>query len=221
MKILIELSILGALCAPAAAFAAVPGAALEDLRGAAVSIADVPAVPAAEAAGNAQGARHGEYFPLDGEKVSLVYEHTSGGSGRTGTIRVELLNYSAKDNAVSLLKTVYEGGASHNEIYGAYADQHGVYSSNGLSGGKRMEFPLPAEAGRTWTRGSWQETIASLSAAIKVPAGDFRGCLKVTTRNGGEIGAERYYAPGVGLVYEKIFSGDSQGTFKLVSYKVR
>jgi len=56
-----------------------------------------------------------------------------------------------------------------------------------------------------------------------VPAGAYNGCLKITTRlSGGDAGsAERYYAPGVGLVYERINSEDRQETLKLTSYQLK
>ena len=39
---------------------------------------------------------------------------------------------------------------------------------------------------------------------------------------GGDAGsAERYYAPGVGLVYEQITAEESQQTLKLVSYQLK
>jgi hypothetical protein len=46
--------------------------------------------------------------------------------------------------------------------------------------------------------------------------------MKVTTKiGGGDAGsAERYYAPGIGLVYEEVRGEDVQETIKLISWQI-
>ncbi len=191
------------------------------------SVAELPAVPAvsapAAAAERPQSALpKSDYFPLDKHLV-LVYEYTSSEFPGAKTIRVEQLRYFPKDDAATFMRTTYYDGASYNEVYGVHANQSGVYSVNGLLGGDRMEFSLPERVGSAWSKDSDGSRIESLSAGVGVPAGDFSNCLKVTTElGGGDAGvSERYYAPGIGLVYENVAGEAVQKTLKLVSYSIR
>jgi hypothetical protein len=82
---------------------------------------------------------------------------------------------------------------------------------------------VPLTYNMTWNEGSDRSRVAALNAKVTVPAGAYNGCLKISTRlNGGEAGtAERYYAPGVGLVYEQVISEDRQDTIKLTAYQLK
>lgn len=190
-------------------------------------VAELPAVPAvsapAAAAEEQQSAlSKSDYFPLN-KRLVLVYRYTSSEFSGAKTIRVEQLRYFPKDNAATFMRTTYYNGTSYNEVYGAHANQSGVYSVNGLLGGDRMEFSLPERVGSTWRKDSNGSTIESLSARVGVPAGDFSNCLKVTTElGGGDAGiSERYYAPGIGLVYENVAGEAARETLKLVSYAIQ
>lgn len=187
-------------------------------------IAAAPSVPAPVAVeGKTNATRpQSDHFPLD-KHIVLVYEYTSSEFAGSKTIRLEQMAYFPKDNAASFLKTTTYNGSSYNEIVGVHADAAGVYSRNGLLGGDRMEFSLPERVGSTWSRNSDGSTITSLSAAVRLPAGEFSDCLKVTTElGGGDAGlSERYYAPGIGLVYENVSGEAVQETLRLVSYRAQ
>lgn len=182
--------------------------------------ANVPAVPAPglPSAGQAADQNGSVYFPLV-PKAVYTYVYTSSAFYGPKTIRLEYLHYSAKDRAVSVMKTITYNGASRNEVYGVHAQDDGVYATGGLIGGRRMEFPLPVTVNKDWSETAGVTRIASVEAVRQVPAGTFRGCLQVTA-GGDDAGAERYYAPGVGLVYEQLRAAGRTDTVKLVSFEL-
>jgi len=190
-------------------------ASLTDAMGQ-VQAVPAPAAPSREEA--ASEARDG-YFPLR-EKAVFLYEYTSSEFTGVKLVRLEYINYSGKDNAGSVSKTITYKGVSRNEVYGVHADAEGVYATGGVIGGRRMEFPLPPAIGKNWSENSHIANVAATDARVDVPAGTFMNCLKVTAAIGGDAGkGERYYAPGIGLVYEQVRTGAGQAAVKLLSYQ--
>lgn len=175
-------------------------------------------VPAAPAKAEGIAGIKGSYFPLRAGAV-YNYDYTSSEFYGVKHVRLEYIHYSEKDHAVSVLKTVTYGGASRNEVYGVHAEEKGVYATGGIITGRRMEFPLPLELNKNWSENSALLTVDATDARVQVPAGNFVACLKVSSAIGGGAGrGERYYAPGIGLVYEESISGTGWAAVKLVSY---
>lgn len=162
-----------------------------------------------------------DYFPIE-KRAAYVYEYTSTEFDGVKTVKVELLNYSEKNNLSKFKKTVIYNNNSSDEVYEVYITADGVYSTNGPLSDSRMEFPIPTVVGAVWNRDRSSNTVSSLTARIKLPAGSFSNCLKITTKIAdGDAGiSKRYYAPGIGLVYEQIMAEDSEHTLKLVSYQI-
>lgn len=164
-----------------------------------------------------------DYLPLAREAV-YEYDYTSSEFPGSKVIRVEYHNYSENDNAVYGTMAVFSRPAGNRAGgYAVYANAAGVYASDSPLGGKRLEFPLPAAVGRTWTEGSDTHKITTLTGKVSVPAGSYAGCLGILARlGGGDAGtSERFYAPGIGLVYESVTAEDVQETIKLVSYQLK
>lgn len=162
------------------------------------------------------------YFPID-RVLRLEYEHASSEFIGTRTIILEFTSYSASDNSVGVRKTSIGRTSARSVEYVVNVYPGGVMAGNSPLGGARLELPLPVVPGSSWQEGPDQSRVAALGARVAVPAGSFADCVRVVTRlAGGEAGvAERYYAPGVGLVYETRRGEDFQETLKLVSYLVR
>lgn len=164
-----------------------------------------------------------DYLPFAREAV-YEYDYTSSEFPGSKVIQVEYHNYSENDNTVSVSMAVFNRPDNNKAgAYAVYANAAGVYASDSPLGGKRLEFPLPAAVGRTWTEGSDTHKIATLTGKVSVPAGSYAGCLMVLARlGGGDAGmSERFYAPGIGLVYESVTAEDVQETIKLVSYRLK
>lgn len=163
-----------------------------------------------------------EYMPIH-KKAVFQYEYTSSEFPGSKVIRVEYMSYSDKDKTAAVNMVVFNRYAPKVINYVVTADAYGVRSSDSPLYGPRLEFPLPLRYNTVWHEGPDRHRAAALNAKVETPAGPFHGCLKVKTYlSGGDAGsAERYYAPGVGLVYEKINSEDRQETIKLVSYQLK
>jgi len=91
-----------------------------------------------------------------------------------------------------------------------------VKDSRGVHRGRALELPLPARPGRRWARAPYSYRVDALDAVKTVPAGTFRGCLRVAYLvAGGDAGrGERLYAPGVGLICE--ICADETDPFELL-----
>jgi hypothetical protein len=85
---------------------------------------------------------------------------------------------------------------------GAPADLTAVKDERGVFLGQALELPLPPRKGREWSRAPQTYRVDCLDAVKTVPAGTFRGCLRVVYLiAGGDGGSgEKFYAPGVGLI---------------------
>jgi hypothetical protein len=175
-------------------------------------------VPAAPARTEVAAEAADLYFPLRAGAV-YNYDYTSSEFDGIRHVRLEYIHYSEKDHAISVLKTVTYDGASRNELYGVHANAKGVYATGGIISGRRMEFPLPLEISKNWSESADLLKVDAIDARVQVPAGNFGSCLKISSAIGGAAArGERYYAPGVGLVYEEVISGTGRAAVKLVSY---
>ncbi|HCC48948.1 MAG TPA: hypothetical protein DEQ38_12650 [Elusimicrobia bacterium] len=163
-----------------------------------------------------------QYLPLS-KRAVLEYEYTSSEFTAPKTIRLEYLSYSDKDKTAMINMIIFNKTRPKVSNFVVIAGENGVRSSDSPVYGARLEFPLPLTYNSVWNEGPDRSRVAALNAKVTVPAGAYTGCLKITTRlSGGDAGsAERYYAPGVGLVYEQINSEDRQETVKLVSYQLK
>ncbi len=138
-----------------------------------------------------------DYFPL--VKGSTL-EYRSRNAESTGLIKVEVLEVAERQNVTRALcrRSTVWGSRLNVSEYTVVRDRTGVYAE------KERELPLPIALGRKWRHYPNEYRVAALDAITSVPAGTFRGCLKVSYLiGGGDAGVgERYYAPGVGLVRE-------------------
>ncbi|HAT71453.1 MAG TPA: hypothetical protein DCS63_01380 [Elusimicrobia bacterium] len=163
-----------------------------------------------------------DYLPLD-KRFVYEYEYTSSEFAGAKTIRLEYMEYSETARSVKVNMIVFNKTKPRVSDFVMTAGDAGIRSSDSPLAGPRLEIPFPLVYNQTWNEGSDRNRVAALNAKVSVPAGVYSGCLKITTRlGGGDAGAaERYYAPGVGLVYEQVTAEDSQQTIKLVSYQLR
>lgn len=134
-----------------------------------------------------------DYFPLS---EGLVLEYRTRSSSAAGGYRFEVVSAAT------------EGGTTRAHCrrtalpVGMPADLTITKDARGVFLGEDLELPLPPERGRQWSRAPITYRIDSLQAVKTVPAGTFRGCLRVAYLiAGGDGGSgERFYAPGVGLI---------------------
>lgn len=163
-----------------------------------------------------------QYLPISRRAV-LEYEYTSSEFTDPKTIRLEFLSYSEKDKTAAVNMIIFNKTKPRVTNFVVASDAQGIRSSDSPLYGPRMEIPFPLTYNMVWNEGADRNRVAALNAKVTVPAGTYNGCLKIATRlSGGDAGsAERYYAPGVGLVYEKINSEDRQETLRLTSYQLK
>ena len=167
-------------------------------------------------------AQAADYQPLDRRAV-LEYEYYSSEYAAPRTVRLEFMSYSAKDAAAQVNMIVFGEKKPRVSNFALVSGPDGIRASDSPLYGPRLEFPLPLVYNAAWNEGPDRSRVAALNARVSVPAGDYAGCLKIATRlGGGDAGsAERYYAPGIGLVYERVISEDRQETLKLTSYQLK
>lgn len=159
------------------------------------------------------------------EGFKLTYHHTSTEFEGTETVEIQITDLRAfreDAQATALLTRTRMGGQPAREEYGIKKTAKQVATEGGVLRFSRLEFPLPPVVGKRWIEEPDLNVIAALDASIEVPAGKFFRCLRVNTfLAGGDGGtALRYYAPGVGYVYEE-YSGETWGSrVRLVKYEV-
>ena len=172
--------------------------------------------------GRASDTPAADYLPLNKRSV-YEYEYTSSEFTGVKTIRLEYTGYSQTEHTVQVSMIIFNKTKPRVSNFVMTADASGIRSSDSPLSGPRLELPFPLAYNQVWNEGSDRNRVAALNAKISVPAGTYSGCLRITTKlGGGDAGsAERYYAPGVGLVYEQINAEDSQQTIKLTSYQLR
>ncbi|MCX5789492.1 MAG: hypothetical protein NTX64_13460 [Elusimicrobia bacterium] len=165
-----------------------------------------------------------DYFPLM-EGYKLTYRHTSTEFEGTETVEIVLTDLRAfRDDAqaTAVLTRTRDGKPGQQENYAVRKTARQVTAEGGVLKLRRMEFPLPLVPGKKWLEEPNVSEIAALDAPIEVPAGMFRRCLRVNTLLAGGDGGStiRYYAPGIGYVYEE-YSGEDWGSrVELVSFHV-
>lgn len=172
--------------------------------------------------GRVTDAQAAEYLPL-ARRAVLEYEYYSSEYAAPRAVRVEFLSYSDKDAAAQVNMIIFGEKKPRVSNFVMTAARDGIRSTDSPLYGPRLELPLPLVYNASWNEGPDHSRVAALNAKVSVPAGDYEGCLKIATRlSGGDAGsAERYYAPGVGLVYERVISEDRQETLKLTSYQLK
>lgn len=163
-----------------------------------------------------------DFLPL-AKRAVLEYEYTSSEFQGAKTVRVEFMSWSDADKTAAVNMIIFNKNKPKVSNFVIASGPSGIRSSDSPIYGPRLEIPVPLAYNMTWNEGADHSRVAALNAKVAVPAGAYSGCLKITTRlNGGESGAaERYYAPGVGLVYERVISEDRQDTIKLTSYQLK
>lgn len=137
-----------------------------------------------------------DYFPL---KKGALRVFAISDASRSGTMRVEVLSVAKKDGGImAKCRRVVEwrGKPAKAALFTVTKDAKGVRS------GREFEFAAPIAIGTRWAGAHYEYWIESLDAAVRTPAGEFIGCLRVAYLiAGGDSGSgERFYAPGVGLV---------------------
>jgi len=163
-----------------------------------------------------------EYLPLN-KKAVYEYEYTSSEFTGVKAVRVEFMAYSETAKTVQVNMIIFNKTKPKVSNFVIASDASGIRSSDSPLAGPRLEIPFPLAYNQVWTEGYDRSRVAALNAKIAVPAGTYNGCLKIVSKlGGGDAGsAERYYAPGMGLVYEQITAEESQQTLKLVSYQLK
>jgi|GEM_PF-836666 len=161
-----------------------------------------------------------DYFPL-AAGTQHIYEYSSSEFDGLARVVVIILSVKGGKKTVSVsarMRVELKGHASTTD-YAMRKTAAEVVSDDGIVVGGRIEFPLPPQKGRKWEAYPDTSEIVSLTDKIEVPAGKFRDCMKIVTLlSGGDSGsAVRYYAPGVGYVYEKYNSDDIRAEVSLVS----
>jgi hypothetical protein len=163
-----------------------------------------------------------EYLPLN-KKAVYEYEYTSSEFTGVKAVRVEFMAYSETSKTVQVNMIIFNKTKPKVSNFVITSDASGIRSSDSPLAGPRLEIPFPLVYNQVWNEGYDRNRVAALNAKIAVPAGTYNGCLKIVSKlGGGDAGsADRYYAPGVGLVYEQITAEESQQTLKLVSYQLK
>jgi len=161
-----------------------------------------------------------DFFPIkQGRK--LVYEYTTSESDGKDTVVVEFTgtSLSADGETATARVTVESKSAIKPVVFNVAKKAGGVFSYDFIGGENRKDFPFPLSIGAKWQSEAGDEQVVSFSSRIKVPAGNFYNCLKVSVAlGGGDAGsASRFYAPGVGLVYENVSGEGVNSRLKLVS----
>ncbi|MCM2268005.1 MAG: hypothetical protein NDI60_09575 [Elusimicrobiales bacterium] len=163
-----------------------------------------------------------DYLPLN-KRAVYEYEYTSSEFTGVKTIRIEFMEYSEAARTAQVNMIIFNKTKPKVSNFVMTAGPDGIRSSDSPIAGPRLELPFPLAYNQVWNEGSDRNRVAALNAKVAVPAGVYNGCLKITSKlGGGDAGsAERYYAPGVGLVYEQIAAEDSQQTIKLTAYQLK
>ena len=162
--------------------------------------------------------RDPEFFPFY-EGFILRYHHTS--TRFEGVEEIELVIKDVRafreDATATASMTRSLGGHASTATYRLRRTTRQVHAEGGVLGMARQEFPMPLVAGKRWVEGAETHEVAALDAVIEVPAGRFMRCLRVNTsfEGGSSI---RYYAPGIGCVYEERSSKDAGSRVRLVSF---
>jgi len=160
-----------------------------------------------------------DYFPLrKGDKYDYQYSSSEfDGVGAASVIIMEVKRNARETTVLAKLTVILKGHQTSTE-YSIKKTGKAIISGDGIVHGGRIEFPLPVRNGAKWCEEPDRCEIVSLKEKAEVPAGKFSGCLKVSGElEDGEGIAERFYAPGVGLVMETYNTPSLQAQVSLVS----
>lgn len=165
--------------------------------------------------------RDPDYFPLI-VGLRWNYQHTSTEFDGIESVEIEIQDVQGfrEDVLAAALIRRRRMGQETSKSYRIKKTAKEVSSDSGVLGWGRKEFPLPPVPGKTWIEEPDRHEIASLDSEIQVPAGHYIRCLRVNTLLAGGDGgsALRYYAPGVGYVYEEYSSETSGSRVSLSSF---
>lgn len=156
------------------------------------------------------------YLPIF-KKVRYEYSYQSTNFSGSKKIVVEYLEYSEKDSLVKARITYYNKKNTKTIDYSLKITDKGIYATDSILGGERLEIPIPLFKDKRWTENGNENRVIGFSSKIEVPYGNFDNCLKILTNiKGAEIGKrERYYAPNIGLVKEVIKFEDKTDIIEL------
>ncbi|GAB4030343.1 MAG: hypothetical protein Fur0012_06140 [Elusimicrobiota bacterium] len=160
-----------------------------------------------------------DYFPL---KENTRYEYSYKSSEFDGEARIfidilKVLKKGARQTAEARMTFTLRDTSVTK--YTIKKDSKWVITGDGIVVGGRKEFPLPPKEGVKWDEYPDANEIVSLTDKLSIEAGKFSNCLKVLTRiAGGDAGtAVRYYAPGVGYVFEDYSAEDKTCKVELLA----
>ena len=163
-----------------------------------------------------------DYYPLN-KKIKYEYDYTSTDFPGSKRVIFEFVNYSEKENSVTVNTTIIQGQKSQSLTYTLTLASDGIYSSDSFLEGNRLEMPNSIYRGKAWSAGANNNRISSLNSTVDVPAGHFEKCVRIKTKIGdGDAGsAVRYYAKSIGLLYEEWQAEDKVETLTLLVYEVK
>lgn len=159
-----------------------------------------------------------EYFPLE-EKRRLTYKLTSSDFEGTAVVHIDILKTECQENkTVAKATMTFSLKDTHTADFEIINDGKWVYSTNGIVTGGRKEFPVPPAEGSKWIEAPDSCRIQTLGDVKETAAGKFENCMKVVTliADGDGGAAMRWYAPGIGLIYEDYHAEDKQCELELI-----
>lgn len=163
-----------------------------------------------------------DYYPLI-QGYLLRYQHTSTEFDGTETVEIVLTEVLTREKLTTATAVLSRrgGGRAGTETFRIRRTAGKLFSEGGVLGLARLEFPVPPRPGARWTMPPDLHEVAALDCVIEVPAGKFRDCLRVNVLLAGGDGgsAIRYYAPGVGYVYEEYADENWGARIRLISYE--
>jgi len=160
-----------------------------------------------------------DYFPLK-EKTRYEYSYNSSEFEGEAKIYIDILKVSKKgDKTTAEAKMTFILRDTNETNYKITKDKKWVITTDGIVIGGRKEFPIPPKEGIKWDESPDSNEIVSLTDKLSIKAGKFSNCMKVLTKiAAGDAGsAVRYYAPGVGYVFEDYYAEDKICKVELVS----
>ena len=147
-----------------------------------------------------------DYFPLI-EGYGLRYHHTSTEFQDVQEVLLKFTDIRAfrEDAVATVLMSRTRMGQTTQYTYKVRRNVKQVVAEGGILGFARIEYLRPPVPGKRWTEEPNMHEVAALDAAMEVPAGKFFRCMRINTFIAGGDGgsAIRYYAPGIGYIYEE------------------
>lgn len=160
-----------------------------------------------------------DYFPLK-EKTRYEYSYNSSEFDGEAKVYIDILKVLKKDTKITAkARMTFILRDTHVTEYEIKKDKKWVITTDGIVIGGRKEFPLPPKEGIKWDESPDSNEIVSLTDKLSIKAGKFSNCMKILTKiSGGDAGTSvRYYAPGVGYVFEDYYAEDKICKVELIS----